>query len=141
MEWQTLTVAFSFVQHRGDGFADDQTAADDDGVFSFDRDAVEAQQLDDARRRAGARPVLVGQQVAEVEGVDAVDVLGGRHGADDLVRVESGGQRQLHQDAVDILALVQLFDLRLERFGLYSGGVGKHLGRRCPVPGRPSPCS
>ncbi|MPN34500.1 hypothetical protein SDC9_181994 [bioreactor metagenome] len=49
--------------------------------------------------------------------MEAIHVLGGRDGLDDLVVVNVLGQRQLHQDAVDARVVVQRFHAG-QQFGL-----------------------
>ena len=52
----------------------------------------------------------VGDEIADVEGVEAVDVLIGRDGEEDAVGVDVRRQGHLDEDAVDVGAAVEAFD-------------------------------
>src|SRR5829696_7646960 len=124
-------------QEHGQGPADQQAPADDDHVAALDRDPLAAQQLDDADGRAGGEPGVAAQQPALVLRVEAVDVLGRVDGVLDLDRVQPGRQRQLDQDAVDLLVGVEPGH-RGQHVPL--GGVGRQLDPPRPDPrplGRP----
>ena len=68
------------------------------------------------RHQAGA---LRGEK-ADVDGVEAVDIFRWIDGHQYFLRVHLRGQRQLHQDAVNLVAAVEIFD-QSEQFG---GGCG-----------------
>ena len=69
-----------------------------------------------ARHQAGT----LRREEADVDGMEAVDIFGWIDGHQYTFRVHLRGQRQLHQDAVDIVAAVQLFN-QCEQF---RGGCG-----------------
>jgi hypothetical protein len=87
---------------QGDGFADDEAAAEDDDVFAGKVHAAAREQFHDAGGRAGdeARVVLL-CELAEVEGVEAVDILVRGDAAEDGDLVDVFRQRRLDEDAVD----------------------------------------
>jgi hypothetical protein len=47
------------------------------------------------------RPGLAGAELADIDEMEAVDILVGRDGLDDLAGIDVIGQRKLDQDAVD----------------------------------------
>src|SRR5262249_54621122 len=70
-------------------------AADHGDVGSGDLDAVPAQQHHDAMRRAGQRALLAKHELAQVDRVQPVGVLGRVHQVQHAFVVEPGGQRKL----------------------------------------------
>ena len=105
-------------QHRGRA-ADDLAAADHDGVLARRVDVVGGQELHAARRRRGDVERRAEIEVPRVHGVKAVDVLAGASRVRHARLVHVRGERQLHEDAVDLVVGVELFDerehLRLRR--------------------------
>ena len=82
------------------------------------------QQLDDAVGRRRLEGGLASHHHADVPGVQAVDVLLGRHGALHLELAEPRGHRQLHDDAVDLRIAVQPAQRREQ---LAFGHVGRQV--------------
>ena len=102
-------------QQRGHRLADDLRAAEHDGPAPLERAPRSASsRRDDAGRRARheRRPPLV--EEADVGRVEAVDVLGRVDEVEEGAPVERRRQRQLEQDAVDVLVGVELRDERGE---------------------------
>ena len=112
--WQSVTVASPpgprCDEHDRQRPAHDVAAADDHHVPAGDFDAAAHQQLLHALRRAGQEPRPALHQPADVLRMKRVDVLRRAHGQQHAVRIDLRRQRQLHQDAVDRLVLVQLGD-------------------------------
>ena len=104
-------------QQRG-GFADDVAAADDDCALAGDGDLAAPQDLDQPGGRTGDRPRPLRHQRPHVEGVKAVDVFLGRNFEQDARRIDLRRQRQLHQDAVDVIPRVEPAD----QFEQFRGG-------------------
>src|SRR5439155_24996942 len=75
--------------------------AEDDRLRALPLYPVAVADLKQARARARHKRRLAGQEIVEVEGVEAVGVLLGRDGIDGGVLVEPGRQRKLEEDAVD----------------------------------------
>ena len=124
--WHWVTVAFSVPPgeqqpHRP---ARGHAAADDDHVCSGDRYVVPAEELDAALRGARQRAVLAEDELAEADRVQAVGVLGRVDQAEDLVRVDVLGERELDDEAGAVRVLVELADLRGD---LVLGRVGRQL--------------
>ncbi|MCY1537644.1 hypothetical protein D9M68_731490 [compost metagenome] len=115
-------------QHHGHRLADDVAAADDHGVLAAQVVADRFEHLHAAVRRAGPEARGAGHQRAGAGHVEAVDVLGGRDGLDDLLAVHVLGQRQLNEDAVHLGVVVEGADAR-QQVGLAQvGGVGLERG-------------
>src|SRR5687768_7196462 len=99
-------------RHR---FPDDVAAADDDDFLAARVDAVAHQQLLDTGRRARRKAVLLAdEELADVHGMKAVDVLVWRDAPDDGVAVHVLRQGALDENAVDGGIGIQLVDERLE---------------------------
>ena len=94
-----------------------------------------------AGRRAGheGRVDLAGAELADIDEVEAVDVLFRRDRLDDLAGIDVAGQRKLDQDAVDRGIGVELLDQR-EKIGLArcrrAACAGRN-GSRIPSPSSP----
>ena len=73
----------------------------------FEFDAVRLRETDDAVRRARAQTRALLRKQPRVRGVKAVRVLGGIDRVHHAVGVEAFRQRQLDQDAVDAIVVVQ----------------------------------
>ena len=95
-------------QQLHERLADEDRAPDHDGTCPLQVHVRLGEQLHDARRRAGhERLGAVVHEEAGVGGGEPVDVLGRVDQADELILVEVIGQRQLEQDAVHPLILVE----------------------------------
>ena len=104
-------------KHDGDRLADDVAASDHDGVLAFQVVADGFEHLHAAVRRAWTKAGAAHHQCARARDVEAIDVLGGRDGLDDLLRVHVLGDRQLDEDAVHLGVGVQRADA-VEKLGL-----------------------
>src|ERR1700735_1180402 len=109
-------------QEEGHGLADDIAAAADGGVRAFDLNFAAAQDFHHAERGAGDEIGTTGDEAADVEGMEAVDVFRRIDCFEDFLSVNLRGKRKLHQDAVDIVAAIQIFDDG-EKFAGADGGV------------------
>ena len=108
-------------QQVGDGLADDVAAADDDDLGAVELDAAADQELEDAVGRAGQIGLLPDDHAADIDGMEAIDILGRIDGQQDFVFVDMLGQRELHEDAVDAGVFVEAVD-QGQQFGLGCGG-------------------
>ena len=108
--------------------ADEVRGADDDAVLALRGDAGLLEQARHAVRRAGPHQRVAQRQPADVERMEAIDVLGRIDRLDDVAFVDVIGQRHLHQDAVDRVVGVHLLDQR-QQLGL-RGGVGQVVADR-----------
>ena len=97
-------------QHGRHGTADDVGAADDHGVLAEGVDAGPPQHLHHTGRRAGSEAWLLGHQASGIDGVEAVHVLFRANSAKQAFGVDVRRKRQLDQDAVDLVPLVQVVD-------------------------------
>ena len=87
--------------------------------------------LHDACRRAGREHCVHGraaEQAAGVDGVKAVDVLLRNNGLEKTARVHMLWQRELNEDAVDVVASVERVDQREQFLGGDARGRRVHLG-------------
>ncbi len=94
------------------GLADDVGASDHDGALAGEIARHFANQDQAAERRAGHGGVLTERQPASIDRVKAVDILGRIDGGQHRRAIHAGRQRQLHEDAVHVVARIQLFDQR-----------------------------
>ncbi|MNZ91816.1 hypothetical protein D3C78_1108110 [compost metagenome] len=108
-----------FERHRA---ADDVGGADDHGMQAVQVDSGAVQQGHDAFRRAGLQYRHALGQAADVERVEAVDILVRVDALEQLRGIQMGGQWQLHQDAVDGRIGVESVD-QAEQFFLRGAGV------------------
>jgi hypothetical protein len=95
---------------RRDGLADDIAATDDDGTCSFDFDAAFLEEPDASARRTGDQTSRTGPERADVHGVKAVHVLLRVDELEDRTGRELPRERQLHEDAVHVIASIELVD-------------------------------
>lgn len=114
--WHWVTVQSLARRREATGVADDVAATDNDGAEAGHVcDAGVLEELDAACGGAGEeeRVAGLGGEVADVERVEAVDVLLGADGLGDAalcVRVDVVAEGQLDEDAVDADVLVELAD-------------------------------
>ena len=127
-EWHIVTVAEAFSSSMAHGFADDVAAAEHDGVFAGYVDPTAAQHLHDAGGGTRLQAGLPALQTADVHGMEAVDILIGSDGFEEPFGVDVGRQRKLNEDAVDLVAGVQVSDHGQQLFGGNALGRGEHFG-------------
>ena len=65
-----------------------------------------------------------GDEAADVEGMEAVDIFGGVDRFEDFLCVNLCGERELDEDAVDVVAAIQIFDDGEQFAGADCGGRG-----------------
>ena len=111
-EWQIVTVALRWRRRCAIGLPTMRERPTTTARAPFDLDLVLVEHPHDPERRARdeRRPAEV--EPAGVDRVDAVDVLRGVDRLDHAVLVDVVGQRQLDEDAVDVVVGVQLGDAR-----------------------------
>ena len=113
-----------FVQQQDrHGLAHNVAAAHDDGVLTGDGNVAALENLDHARRRAGRERRAAGKQAARIDGMKSVHVFRRIDRIQQTLGVDVRGQRKLDQDAVDLVARVELSDQRVHLFG--GDGVGR----------------
>ena len=110
-----------FKKHQRQRFSDDVAAADDDGIFAGEVTVDRFEHLHDAVGRAGAKSCDAGHEASGIEFMKAVHVLVRINGFDDAGGVDVMGKRQLHENAVHTLILIEFLN-----FGEHGGfrGVG-----------------
>ena len=116
-------------QHRH-GLADDVAAADDDRALARHLDVLPLQELHHARGSTRLRTGPLLDELPDALRVEAVDVLRRVDAVEELRRVEVVGQRELEQDSIDVVALVELVELRSEPFLRRLGGEDHGLGEQ-----------
>ena len=99
-EWQMVTVASFCKSSSASGLPTMVERPTMTALLAGERHAGVLEQPHHAGRGAGHEAGAPLQQRAQVDGVKAVDILGGRNRGENPVRVELPRQRQLHQDAV-----------------------------------------
>ena len=97
-------------QQQRHGLADDVAAADDHGVCAFDGNCAAAQNFHHAKRSARDEAGATLDELADVDGMKAVDVLGGIDGFENFLGVDLRRKRELHENAVDVVAGVEFAD-------------------------------
>ena len=113
-------------QHRH-GLANDVRATEDDGVFAGDGEVAAMHHFHHARGGAGLKAGLARDEAADVDGVEAVDVFGGGDGFEEALGIDVFGERELDEDAVDLVAAVEGVDHGEEFVGGDGLGGGDHL--------------
>ena len=108
-------------EQQAERAADRDAAPDHGDVRARDRDVVAPQQLHDAPWRAGQRSRLAEHQLAQVDRVQPVGVLGRVHPVQDGEGVQASWQRQLDQVPGALGVGVQFVDDRLDPL---LGGAG-----------------
>lgn len=104
------------------GFSHDVATAKHDRIGAFDRDFIAAKNLHTARGSAGDKSPTIAYELAKVDGVEAIDVFGRSDGFKNALGIDLRGQRELDQDAVDIIVVVQVGDEPEHEVGGYVGG-------------------
>ena len=94
-------------QQHGHGLAHNVAAADDHAALALHGDVIGLQQLHDAGGGAGQEVVVPHHDFAYVVGVEGVHVLLGVDGLHHGALVQALGQGGLHQNAVDVLLVVE----------------------------------
>src|SRR6266404_1861085 len=97
-------------QQKRHGLADDVAPAQDYGVGAFDLDFITAQNFHTAGGSAGDQAGTSADEAAEIDGVEAVHVLGGIDGFEDALGIDLRGKRELNQDAINVVVAIQVFD-------------------------------
>ena len=92
------------------GQAYDVTAADNHYILTCNLHISTLQELDNTLGCAGQCAGLLEPEVCHVHRVETVNILLCADSCDNLIRVDMLGQRQLHQDAVNAVVVVQLVD-------------------------------
>src|SRR5271156_6841993 len=97
-------------QQHGGRLADDVAASYDDSVLPGDGNVAAFENLDDSGGRAWHQAGPLCREQPDVDGMKAVDIFRWIDGHQYSFRVHVRRQRQLNQDAVDVVAAVQVFD-------------------------------
>ena len=103
-------------KHQTNRAAHGHAAADDDHLCTVKLHTEAAQQVDAAVWRAWQRGVLVEDQLAQVNRVQTIGVLGRVDELEHTVFIQVLRQRQLHDVAGAGIVMVELFDDALEFF-------------------------
>ena len=130
-------------EQHGHRLSDDLAPADHHGVAPGDRQSRPIEHLDHARRRARLQMRAALNELADVDRVEAVDVLVGIDGVEHPLRGASPHrvrQRRLHEDAVVPVAPIEPIDEReqLARATPSPAAAGDRPTARFRSP--PSPC-
>jgi hypothetical protein len=109
-------------KEHGSGFADNVTAADDDGMLTSDGNMAALEDLNDTGRRAGRESGAACLEAPGVHGVKSVNILCWVNRVEQGFGVNLGGQRKLDEDTVNVVTGVESGD-EVEHFsGGYGGG-------------------
>ena len=120
-------------QQHGGWFAYQIAAAHHHRVFPCNGDAAALQNLDDSRRGAGRQRRPARLQAARVYRVEAVHVLGRGDGIEQGFRIDVGGQRQLDENAVNLVAGVEAGHEAEHLFGGDGFGRGDEVARNAQI--------
>ena len=93
-------------EEKSHGLADNVAAAENDGVSSLDGDVVATQNFHAAGGRAGDQAGASADEAAEIEGMEAVHVLGRIDGFKNALGIDLRGKRKLDENAVDIVVAI-----------------------------------
>jgi hypothetical protein len=116
-------------EDRGHGLAHDVAATEDDDFSAAEGNLATNKEFMDAGGRAGLeKGILTEEELADIDGVEAVDVLAVIDGAENFVFLEVARERGLDEDSVDLGIVVEAVDegekLGLGCFFLQHNGVG-----------------
>lgn len=89
------------------GFANNITSSENDTLLAACRYLIAAQKLDDAGGCSGEEARLSDRHATHVDGMEAVNVLAIVDGVDDMLLVDVTRQRQLYDEAVNVVVIVQ----------------------------------
>ena len=107
-------------QQHGHGLAHNVGAPQHHTPLASGVNVVLLQQLHDAAGGTGLKYRLTDGKLSHVIGVETVHILARINGQQHLFLTEAPGQRQLHQNTVDVLPAVQLTD-EVQQFLLGAG--------------------
>src|SRR6185312_15075862 len=96
-------------KHR-DWLADNIAAANDDCMLAADGEVAALENFDDACRRAGGESGAAGLEFAGIHGMESIHIFGWRDGVEEKLGVDLLGKRELNQDAVDVVSIVEGID-------------------------------
>src|SRR5271168_723062 len=102
-------------QEQRHWLAYDVAAAEYYGVRAFERNISAFKNLHDTQGSASDQIRAACDQAADVYGMKAVDVLRRVDRFEDSLCVHLRGERELDEDAVDVVAMIQIFN-DLEQF-------------------------
>src|ERR1700733_8153932 len=111
-------------EEKRHGLADDIAAAEDGGVRALDWNFAAAENFHHAERGAGDEIGASGDEAADVEGMEAVDIFGRIDRFEDFLCVNLRGERELDEDAIDFVATIQIIDDGEKFGGADCGGRG-----------------
>ena len=110
-------------EEEGQGLADDVAAAENNGIRAFHRNIAAPENLHAARRSTGNQPGTPAGEAAEVDRMEAVHVFRGIDGFEDAFGVHLRRKRQLHEDTVHVIVVIQVVhnSKKLPRGGAFRG--------------------
>jgi hypothetical protein len=111
-------------QEKSHGLADDVAAAEHDGVGAFDGDLVAAKNFHASGGSASDESRTIGNKLAEIHGMEAVDVFLRRDGFEDALRIDLRWKWELDEDTVDVVVIVEVGDELKHVVGGNVGGRG-----------------
>ena len=111
-------------QEKSHGLADDVAAAEHDCVGAFDGDLVAAKNFHAAGGSASDESRTIGNKLAEIHGMEAVDVFLSRDGFEDALRINLRWKWELDEDTVDVVVIVEVGDELKHVVGGNVGGRG-----------------
>src|SRR5579883_1009006 len=94
-------------EQHGYGLADDVAATDDDGFLSGDGNVAALQNFHASGGRARHETRALRGKIADVHGMKSVHIFRGIDGEENFFGIHVCRQRQLHQNAVDVVANVE----------------------------------
>jgi hypothetical protein len=103
-------------QQQGQRLTDNVTSANHDRLPAFYFNPAAPQQLHHPRRRAGTKAGQVGAKFSYIDGMETVDVLQRVNGVQNHARIDPGGQRKLHQYAINRIIYIEELNLP-QKFG------------------------
>jgi hypothetical protein len=90
------------------GLADDVAAPQNDRVGALDRNLVALKNFHASGGSAGDESRTIGNELAEIDGMKAIDVFRGVYGFQYALGIDLRRQRELNKDPVDVVVIVQI---------------------------------
>ncbi len=97
-------------EEKSHGLADDIAAAEDGCVRTFDWNFAAAEDFHHAERSARDEIGASGDEAADIEGMEAIDIFGGVDCFENFLCVNLCGKWKLDENAVDVVAAIQILD-------------------------------
>ena len=104
-------IAILFLHHQlSHRLTNDVGTSEDDTLLAAGLDVITLQKRDDAKGRGRDEARQTNRHTTYVDGMEAIDILTIVDRLNNLLLIDMLWQRQLHDEAINIVVLVQLID-------------------------------